>query len=603
MAGADGGGVERRVRSSAPALVPARMVNEVLYCERLAYLEWVQGEFVDNHFTVEGRHAHRRADRPGGKLPEAAGADEVDGPEREGPVRARSVWLSSARLGLTAKVDVVEGDGDGSVVPVEYKRGAVPDVPHGAYLPERAQVCAQALLLREHGYRCEQGAIYFAKSRRRVAVPITGELVAATQAAIVRAQELAAQSTPPPPLVDSPKCYGCSLSEICLPDEVSLLRRLRGEPELADDGPDTGLEGPLDPDPWQLAGPEPQPDARVRRLYPARDDRVPVYVLDPRSRLRLSGRELVITGPEGAVSARLSNTSQVVVIGNAQITTQALRALFEAGIEVTFLSGGGWLLGRATGVASNNIELRMQQHRRADDASFCLQQARAFVVAKIKNSRTMLRRNVPAPDAVVYSQLSQLARRAGRAEALQALLGIEGAAARVYFSAFTAMLKQPDGLGTFDFESRNRRPPRDPINALLSFAYSLLTRELVHATAGVGLEPLLGFYHQPRFGRPALALDLMEEFRPIVADSVVVTAINTGVVGARDFVVAAGSCNLTAAARRRVVAAFERRMDDEITHPWFGYRISYRRVLEVQARLLCRVISSELGTYPAFTTR
>jgi CRISPR-associated protein Cas1 len=570
------------------------------------YLEWVQREFVDNHFTVDGRRVHRRADAPGGQLP--PNQDNGNRPPKQGSTEpdrtyeARSLWLSSEALRLTAKVDIVEGDASGAVVPIEYKRGKVPDIPEGAYLPERAQLCAQALLLREHGYHCEEGAIYFAASRRRVAVPLTDALITETRRAIERALQLCERPVAPPPLTDSPKCHGCSLSGICLPDEVTLLDRLRGKPIAEPPEPAPDVTGECDPDPWDLVGPQPEPPRPVRRLYPARNDRVPLYVVDPRSRVRRSGHELIITGEGGATHVRLTNTSHVVVFGNAQITTQALRALFEHGISVTYLSGGGYLLGRASSVAANNIDLRIAQHRRADDPEFCLSIARALVAGKIKNSRTLLRRNT-RPDPVAYKQLSQLARRADKATHLDSLLGLEGVAARTYFSCFTAMLKRSRNPGDFDLQARNRRPPRDPINALLSFAYSLLTRDATHAVAAVGMEPLLGFYHQPRFGKPALALDLMEEFRPLIADSVVITAINTGVVTRDDFTFAAGSCNLGAAGRRRFIAAYERRMDDEITHPWFGYRVSYRRILEVQARLLSRTVMGEIDTYPPFTTR
>jgi CRISPR-associated protein Cas1 len=161
--------------SAAPALVPARMINEALYCERLLYLEWAQGEFADNAFTVEGRVAHKRADQPGGKLPAAPTPasttdDAADLPAlvtdgnqspparpEPPPYQARTLWLSSERLGITAKIDVVEGDDEGRVVPIEYKRGKAPELPEGAYLPERAQLCAQVLLLRDHGYRCDRG--------------------------------------------------------------------------------------------------------------------------------------------------------------------------------------------------------------------------------------------------------------------------------------------------------------------------------------------------------------------------------------------------------------------------------------------------------------
>ena len=187
------------IAGAAPDLVPARMINEALYCERLLYLEWAQGEFVDNAFTVEGRAAHKRADQPGGRLPapptpaegeaEIPAAAVLDDAERvPRPYEARTLWLSSERLGITAKIDVVEGDDDGNVIPVEYKRGKVPDLPEGAYLPERAQLCAQVLLLREHGYRCDRGDIYFAGSHRRVPIAIDEALVATTLAAVARAR-------------------------------------------------------------------------------------------------------------------------------------------------------------------------------------------------------------------------------------------------------------------------------------------------------------------------------------------------------------------------------------------------------------------------------
>jgi CRISPR-associated protein Cas1 len=200
----------------------------------------------------------------------------------------------------------------------------------------------------------------------------------------------------------------------------------------------------------------------------------------------------------------------------------------------------------------------------------------------------------------VLGHLEQMAKRAEEMESIEALLGVEGTGARDYFEHFKGMLR---GEQTFDLDGRNRRPPRDPVNALLSFVYTLLTKELVLAVTTAGLDPLLGFYHQPRFGRPALALDLMEEFRPLIADSVVINVINTGVVSPADFVVAVTGVALKPPARKRVIFAFERRMDQLITHPIFGYKISYRRVLEVQARLLGRLLLGEIDEYPNMRTR
>lgn len=155
----------------------------------------------------------------------------------------------------------------------------------------------------------------------------------------------------------------------------------------------------------------------------------------------------------------------------------------------------------------------------------------------------------------------------------------------------------------FAFEKRTRRPPADPVNAMLSLGYALLTRTWLTTLSAVGFDPYLGFYHKPRFGRPALALDLMEPFRPILADSTVVQVVNNGEVKADAFVVAGPAVNLKPHARRAFLAAYERRLDQEVTHPLFGYRVSIRRLLEVQARLLARYLGGEIDEYPHYLVR
>jgi CRISPR-associated protein Cas1 len=579
------------------------MINEVLYCERLMYLEWAQGEFDDNAFTVEGRAVHARVDKTPQRKSRKRVQDDAD-LEQEAeppPYQARSVWLSSEKLRIIAKIDIIDEGDDGAVVPVEYKRGSVPDLPEQAYLPERAQVAAQGLLLREHGYRCEEGSIYFARDRRRVAVPIDSALEAAVLHAAARARELAAQGVLPPPLVDSPKCYGCSLVGICLPDETALLKH-ENEPAPAADPLDTDdYSGPMDEDPWGLV--DARTNATLRRLHAARDDRLPLYVQTQGGYISLDGERLVVKTKDANTEARLPNTSQVCIMGNVQISTAAVRALLERAIPLSYFTYGGWFLGRTFAHDTRNIELRVAQHAVLRDTVTCLTLARGIVVSKILNSRTMLRRNTENPDETVLFELKQLARKAGEALSIESLLGVEGSAARTYFGAFAGMLKSIALTEGFDLDGRNRRPPRDPLNALLSFAYSLLVKDVALAIVTSGLDPLLGFYHQPRFGRPALALDLMEEFRPLIADSVVIGAVNTAVIGARDFIRGPGACALTADARRRFILAYERRMDQLVTHPVFGYRISYRRVLEVQARLLGRRLLGEIDEYPAFRTR
>lgn len=551
----------------AVPLIPARILNEFSYCPRLAYLEWVQGEFKSSADTEDGAFKHRRVDRETGELPDAAGADPGE------PIHARSVLLSSERLGLIARIDLVEGEGS-AVTPVDYKRGRVPDLPERAWEPERVQVCAQALILRDHGYAVTEGVVYYVESKRRVSVPITPELEGRTLELLAELRGVASSGRIPPPLVNSPKCLRCSLAPICLPDEVHAL----------------GTEPPKD---------EP------RRIFPARDDASPVHLQTQGLSVGVSGDVLEVREKKSVVrEIRLIDVSQLCVYGGVQVSTPAVRELASRGIPVCWFSFGGWFQAMSVGMTHKNVELRRLQYSAASDRVRSLDIARRMTEGKIRNSRTLLRRNHPEAPSGDLAELGRLAEAAAGAASIETLLGLEGAAARTYFSKFGAMLSPEGGSApTFDFSSRNRRPPTDPVNALLSFAYAMLAKELTVTAMAVGFDPFLGFYHQPRYGRPALALDLMEEFRPIVADSVVLTVVNKREVAERDFVRRGGAVALTDAGRKAVIKAFERRMDELVTHPHLGYQASYRRVLEVQARLLGRHLAGEIPEYPSFTTR
>ena len=552
-----------------PVFLPVRMLNEFAYCPRLGYLEWVQGEFADSADTVEGRFHHRNVDRARDRVRSADG--DAEGQPR---VHQRSVWLGSERLGLSAKIDLIEGEGR-RVVPVDYKRGKRPHVPRGAYEPELVQVCAQGLLLREHDYDCDEGALYFVGSRERVGVEFDDELVARTIELAAAMREVATTASIPPPLVDSPKCPRCSLVGICLPDEVRFLGTADGKP------------------------------TPPRPLLAARDDALPLHVQHPGARVRKDGEVLqIVDGEEVLSEARLAEVSQVVLFGGVHVTTPVVQELCQRGIALCYMSSGGWFYGITHGMSHKNVDLRRSQYAASADPERSLALARRFVQAKIANCRTLVRRNHPDPPEDLLQDLKEDVRRAGQAEWLEGLLGIEGTAAYRYFRAFAQMLRGPEQeLGVFAFAERNRRPPRDPVNALLSLAYSMLAREWAVVLHTVGFDPYLGFYHQPRYGRPALALDLMEEFRPLIADSLVLTVVNSGEVRGEHFVHGLGAVALSASGRRRFIEAYERRMSQEVTHPVFGYRISYRRVLEVQARLLGRYLSGEITEYPSFTTR
>ncbi len=231
--------------------------------------------------------------------------------------------------------------------------------------------------------------------------------------------------------------------------------------------------------------------------------------------------------------------------------------------------------------------------------------ARAFVSGKVRNARTLLRRNAREAQPEALDRLAAAASNADAADTFDTLLGVEGAAARTYFQVLPQMLRPDLRLpgSPFQWDGRNRRPPRDAVNCLLSYAYALLVKDLVACCLSVGLDPYLGFYHRPRYGRPALALDLAEEFRPLIGDSLVLNLVNNSEVRAEHFVVRAGGVALTPNGRRAAIHGYERRLDVEVRHPVFGYRISYRRVLDVQVRLLAATVLGEVPSYTPFVTR
>jgi CRISPR-associated exonuclease Cas4/CRISPR-associated protein Cas1 len=535
-------------------LVPARMINEWVYCPRLAYLEWVEGEWAETGDTAEGARAHARADSGGGSLPAPDEAAEEESPAK----RARSVTLSSERLGIIAKVDMIDAE-DGAVTPIDIKKGKRPHVAEGAYEPERVQVCAQALILEDNGYKVEEGALWYAASRERVRVDLTPELRETTL------------------LSDSPKCVRCALAGICLPDETNFFRK----------------------------GAVPRP------LNPADDPALPLYVQTPGARVRKSGEEIIVDTDDGKVETPLIAVSEVALFGPVSLTTPTLHELFRRNIPVAWFSMGGWLMGHTHGTGPENAHVRTNQYRASFDEKACLRIARGLVAAKIRNQRTMLRRNWRAEKSAdgkdqALESLKRLVARAEYAANVSELLGLEGESAAIYFKNFNKLIASPDGgdLTTgFSFEKRNRRPPEDPVNAMLSLAYAILTRTFLAALQSVGFDPYRGFYHVIRHGRPALALDMMEPYRPILADSSVINAINNGEVKPDGFYWNGPACAMKAGARKALIAAYERRLAQETTHPLFGYRVSMRRLIEVQMRLLARHLDGEIKDYPHYTPR
>lgn len=545
-----------------PELIPASMLSDFAYCPRQCYIRWNEGEFVDCEDVSDS--------------PDSSSASAVSNAsqsvDRSRPIACRSVHLTGPVIGVTCRLNLIEGDGR-QAVPVLFKKGEAANISGEVYDSDRVRLCAQGLVLQENGFLCDEALAYFSRSKKAVPVKFDEPLVQRTREIIAQIRSMATDKMMPPPLVDSPKCNRCSFGGICLPDEVNLLLEQKREAEK-----------------------------EVRMLLPARDDKVPVYVLDQGSTVHKRGDCLEIRSRDGKVgSARMLEISQLCLYGGVEISTPAVVELMQRGIPVLHFTHGGWFEGICLGHTNKNIDLRIRQFEWAGDRAKSLALARGMISGKIKNCRILLRRNDEQIPNDVLNRLAEYAGQAEAAECFEGLLGVEGAAAELYFSRLGSLLKTDDQK--LSFNGRNRRPPKDPVNAVLSYLYGILAKECFVTLLSVGFEPYLGFYHQPRYGRPALALDLMEEFRPLIADSTAVSLFNNKELAIKDFIITEEGVMLSPSAKKKVVAGYERRVDTKITHPLFGYKISYRRVLEVQSRLLSRCLYGEIEAYPAFCTR
>ncbi|RME69711.1 MAG: CRISPR-associated endonuclease Cas1 [Verrucomicrobia bacterium] len=579
-----------------------RRLHNYVYCPRLFYYQWVENLFIDNADTVEGSHLHRNVDQP-------SRLSEVEDLELPEGARLRSKRIESEQLGIVGVVDLVEGGPDGVAV-VDYKKGAARRDGEGhriAKEPDAIQVAAHALLLREQGIEATSGWIYYAADKRRVPVDLGEALFDRVRKLIHEARALAAAASCPAPLVDDPRCLYCSAYPICLPAESAWWARVRrsaeADPQLTfpfvaaevDAARDRLLEA------MDFAA-EAGRDLTTVPPRPENDDGEVLVVQTPGAQIGQRGDQIVVSVKKEVVRKLPGHQIRAIYCyGAIQMTAQATATCLELGIDVAWFSPAGRFLGLLRGLPASGIDARRGQYRLFEHPEARLHLAREIIRCKIHNQRVMLMRNSSAPPAAV-KLLASLRDSAARARDMTELLGIEGSAAAVYFENFDTILKAR-GDWQFDWRGRNRRPPRDPVNALLSLGYSILAKELAGVCHAVGLDPFFGFMHQPRYGRPALALDLMEEFRPLIADSVAVSLINRGEVGPEDFIRSASGTVLNQHGRRAFWEAWFRRLDTEVRHPTFGYRMSYRRMLEVQARQLWRFVRGEAAAYHGFTTR
>ncbi len=328
-----------------------------------------------------------------------------------------------------------------------------------------------------------------------------------------------------------------------------------------------------------------------------------LYLSEQQSIVKKRDSYLLVQYPDKhAVEVPLIKVSQVVVSGDVTLTTPALHTLLEMGIEVCFLSMYGQFRGRLSPPVAKNAALRQAQYRAHVDQGSALAAAQACVQGKLENMRTMLLRANRSLNDTQVEEAAQAIRNViqlvPEAKTVGSLLGFEGNGSAAYFGVFGKLFR-----GSMEFTRRRRRPPTDPVNAMLSLGYTLLQHQISAAIQIVGFDPYVGFLHQPRHGRPALALDLMEEFRPIIADSVVLNIVNHRILTEKDFQEELGVVHLKPEARKTFYGKFEERLLEELQHPYFGYRTSYRRCMELQARLLGKWLTGEIPVYLPLSVR
>lgn len=333
-----------------------------------------------------------------------------------------------------------------------------------------------------------------------------------------------------------------------------------------------------------------------------------LYVTSPEAYLGKDGETvLVLAGEEVKLRIPIHNLEGIVCFGYTGASPALMHLCAERGVALSFLTENGKFLARVSGPVNGNVLLRRRQYRLADSAGAGLEVAQNFILGKLFNCRCVLQRflrdhdNQDGSRAIqesVQGLTKQLSKIAASSH-LEALRGVEGEGARIYYGVFDHLILEPKG--SFHFDGRSRRPPSDPVNALLSFLYTLLAHDCTAALETVGLDPQVGFLHRERPGRPSLALDLMEELRPYLVDRLVLGLINTKQLDGSDFVVKeTGGVLLTDDARKALIGAWQKRKQEEVQHPFLGEKIAIGLIPYAQALLLARHLRGDLEAYPPF---
>ena len=538
----------RRGLSEPADPLPISLVAHTVFCPRRAWLE-AAGEVVASAAMEVGVADHARVDRR----------------EDERVAARRSVDVSSEALGVVGKCDVVQSDSDGALRIVEYKAAPVRRRPVVTDA-QRVQLVLQGECLKEMGHRLTGYAVYFTNHRKMVDVDVGLTDIAVAVRAVAETREIVGREVAPAPLVDDPKCFRCSHAGVCLPDERQemVVRR------------------------------------QIRVSDPAGET---LYLSTPGSRASLKqGRVEVVRDEEALASLPIDRICAVVVQGNVDLSTGLIRELLWRSVPIVWASGRGRVVGVSRSTHAPNGQARLRQHVAAEEGDIEL--ARELIASKISNQATQLRRSARDNVSVEVGTLRALAQQCSKASSIPEIFGIEGAAASTYFALFPRCLSAPVGDGFADrWPGRIGRSASDPVNVALNLVYGLLLADVVRSVHACGLDPHAGFVHSSKRNKPALALDLMEQFRPVVADSAVVGAINNGELKLGMFTDVLGGWRLRDGGRKALIAAYERRVMQEFRHPVFGYQVTWRRAMEVQARMVLGLLDGSQTRYRGIRTR
>jgi CRISPR-associated protein Cas1 len=535
------------------SLLPVEALHALVYCERLFYLEYVEGIQLASARVYAGRTLHEDIERE-------AGLERVE--------------VSDEGLGLVGAVDAIR-HADGTLIPYEHKRGRarrMPDGRYDAWPSDKVQVAAYALLIEAAtGRKVIQGRIRYHADEVTVSVAVDEDLRREVLQSVARARELATSLDRPPVTSNENLCVHCSLAPVCLPEE---------ERSAAREG--SGKE------------------RDVLRLFPQEEEGAVVHVTRPGARVGRSGDRLVVDMGEESQEFPIRRVQSLALHGQVRVSPSAIGLCVAGQVPVHWFTAGGRYLGTLSH-ALGAPQRRIRQYRAVTDERIRMRLCRTLVEAKVSNTRRYLLRVTrgrrEGEIRIALERLADIERMVPGAESAETLRGLEGEAARLYFGVLPLLLES-SVPGELRPDGRTRRPPKDRFNALLSFFYGLLERSCMEAVVSVGLDPTLGFFHTPRSAAPPLVLDLMEMFRLPVCDVAVLGAVNRHAFDpATDFEVTKERVWLSASGRRKAIGAYERRLEETWRHPVVNYSLSWKRLIELEVRLLEKEWSGTPGLF------